>query len=192
MQWGTSQEIESGRKWGKKCKLQLPARSCLAKWVNGDEAAAGSCWRKGASTTQQEKKGHQIDVGAWEKWEQNVEKKYSLLFCCRQNAMRTFDSDCKSPTEEKAEEKRGKKRRLGGQLTLIMGHVGNTERRRVGINRQERSTCCWKQEGKEKTKTKGRALISEGGIGKEGGEGKRRKENKKWVWVSVGCTQRGD
>lgn len=56
--------------------------------------------------------------------------------------MRTFDSDCKSPTEEKAEEKRGKKRRLGGQLTLIMGHVGNTERRRVGINRQERSTCC--------------------------------------------------
>lgn len=85
MQWGTSQEIESGRKWGKKCKLQLPARSCLAKWVNGDEAAAGSCWRKGASTTQQEKKGYQIDVGAWEKWEQNVEKKYSLLFCCRQN-----------------------------------------------------------------------------------------------------------
>jgi hypothetical protein len=56
-------------------------------------------------------------------------------------AMRTTDADCKGPTEEKAEGRRQGKRRPGGQLTLIMGHVENAEMRRVGINRQERSTC---------------------------------------------------
>jgi hypothetical protein len=55
--------------------------------------------------------------------------------------MRTTDADCKGPTEEKAEGRRQGKRRPGGQLTLIMGHVENAEMRRVGINRQERSAC---------------------------------------------------
>jgi hypothetical protein len=88
-----------------------------------DEAAAGRTLLPepdASTTTEPGEKGHQIDEGVARSESRMLRRCTPCCFVADRTGvlMRTTDSDCRGPTEEKAEGRREGKRRSRGQLTF--------------------------------------------------------------------------